>query len=219
MSNRRLEDWKREKTTLEAEAEQVEAAIRRTIKVQSQCEDVNVDDVFKDELIKFADQKRAIKTRLDELERQSQEEVPPKAAIAAVQINTAIFKKAFAKSKNIARKRLLGAVFDSVTLGNCELGLRYWETLASPEAVQYAQNKKSSVGSTEDSPQISKSLNFNGAVHKARGSGPRVTPFRDQRVVYVLLLRLVGATGFEPATFCSRSKRATRLRYAPTGIW
>ena len=28
--------------------------------------------------------------------------------------------------------------------------------------------------------------------------------------------KLVGATGFEPATFCSRSKRATRLRHAPT---
>ena len=28
-------------------------------------------------------------------------------------------------------------------------------------------------------------------------------------------LLLVGATGFEPATPCSRSKCATRLRYAP----
>ena len=27
---------------------------------------------------------------------------------------------------------------------------------------------------------------------------------------------MVGAVGFEPTTFCSRSKRATRLRYAPT---
>ncbi len=26
---------------------------------------------------------------------------------------------------------------------------------------------------------------------------------------------LVGATGFEPATSCSRSRRATELRYAP----
>ena len=26
---------------------------------------------------------------------------------------------------------------------------------------------------------------------------------------------LVGAVGFEPTAFCSRSKRATRLRYAP----
>jgi hypothetical protein len=30
-------------------------------------------------------------------------------------------------------------------------------------------------------------------------------------------LKVVGATGFEPATFCSQSRRATRLRYAPCG--
>ena len=29
---------------------------------------------------------------------------------------------------------------------------------------------------------------------------------------------LVGAEGFGPSTFCSRSKRATRLRYAPTRL-
>ena len=28
---------------------------------------------------------------------------------------------------------------------------------------------------------------------------------------------VVGASGFEPETFCTPSKRATRLRYAPTG--
>jgi hypothetical protein len=28
-------------------------------------------------------------------------------------------------------------------------------------------------------------------------------------------LAMVGATGFEPATFWSRTKRATKLRYAP----
>ena len=30
------------------------------------------------------------------------------------------------------------------------------------------------------------------------------------------LKSLVGAAGFEPATSCSQSKRATKLRYAPT---
>ena len=30
------------------------------------------------------------------------------------------------------------------------------------------------------------------------------------------LRNLVGATGFEPATLCSQSRCATRLRYAPT---
>ena len=30
-------------------------------------------------------------------------------------------------------------------------------------------------------------------------------------------LRMVGASGFEPETFCTPSKRATSLRYAPMG--
>ena len=34
--------------------------------------------------------------------------------------------------------------------------------------------------------------------------------------VHCSFLFLVGAEGFEPSAFCSRSKRATRLRYAPT---
>src|SRR5437763_12414565 len=29
---------------------------------------------------------------------------------------------------------------------------------------------------------------------------------------------MVGAAGFEPATFCSQSRRATRLRYAPAAL-
>ncbi len=31
------------------------------------------------------------------------------------------------------------------------------------------------------------------------------------------LLGLVGAAGLEPATFCSQSRRATKLRHAPIG--
>ncbi len=29
-------------------------------------------------------------------------------------------------------------------------------------------------------------------------------------------MKMVGAVGFEPTTSCTRNKRATRLRYAPT---
>ena len=32
----------------------------------------------------------------------------------------------------------------------------------------------------------------------------------------VIKREMVGARGFEPPTSCSRSRRATRLRYAPT---
>ena len=31
----------------------------------------------------------------------------------------------------------------------------------------------------------------------------------------ILLIKMVGAEGFEPSTFCTPSKRATSLRYAP----
>ncbi len=34
----------------------------------------------------------------------------------------------------------------------------------------------------------------------------------------VQILRLVGAAGFEPATLCSQSRCATKLRYAPSNI-
>ena len=30
-----------------------------------------------------------------------------------------------------------------------------------------------------------------------------------------MILRMVGVTGFEPTTFWSRTKRATKLRYTP----
>jgi hypothetical protein len=33
-----------------------------------------------------------------------------------------------------------------------------------------------------------------------------------------LLKRLVGASGFEPEASCAQGRRATRLRYAPTGL-
>ena len=41
------------------------------------------------------------------------------------------------------------------------------------------------------------------------------TVMRDS---YKLLKKMVGARGFEPRASCSRSRRATKLRYAPTEI-
>ncbi len=49
-----------------------------------------------------------------------------------------------------------------------------------------------------------------GPLAPACGSG------RSSRSPHCSGKRLVGATGFEPATSCSQSRRATRLRYAPT---
>jgi hypothetical protein len=45
-------------------------------------------------------------------------------------------------------------------------------------------------------------------------------PSGSTRLSVLTVFKLVGVTGFEPATSCSRSKRATRLRYTPTfGAW
>ena len=33
-----------------------------------------------------------------------------------------------------------------------------------------------------------------------------------------VMIRMVGAEGFEPPTLCSQSRCATRLRYAPTSV-
>ena len=48
----------------------------------------------------------------------------------------------------------------------------------------------------------------------ARPDWKRKTP----DISYQRISGLVGAEGFEPSAFCSRSKRATRLRYAPTRL-
>ncbi len=41
----------------------------------------------------------------------------------------------------------------------------------------------------------------------------------DEKIKFIARLieeKLVGETGFEPATLCSQSRCATRLRYSPT---
>ena len=40
---------------------------------------------------------------------------------------------------------------------------------------------------------------------------------KDAAVVSTTAAFSVGVTGFEPATYCSRSNRATRLRHTPKG--
>ncbi len=70
--------------------------------------------------------------------------------------------------------------------------------------------------------------NMDGSVdlyiqHAAPGAGDEerrmcvCTRQESRRKCKFTLILLVGATGFEPATLCSQSRCATRLRYAPTG--
>ena len=45
---------------------------------------------------------------------------------------------------------------------------------------------------------------------------PRPTPEYNKALENLMFPRApVGLTGFEPATFCSQSRRATKLRYSP----
>jgi hypothetical protein len=45
-----------------------------------------------------------------------------------------------------------------------------------------------------------------------------VPPLSQPKISHKPLFLLVGAAGFEPATFCSQSRRATKLRYAPPEV-
>ena len=59
----------------------------------------------------------------------------------------------------------------------------------------------------------SRLLDFTGASGGIRTPDPRLR--RPLLYPTELLTRLVGMTGFEPATSCSQSRRATKLRYIP----
>ena len=52
-----------------------------------------------------------------------------------------------------------------------------------------------------------------GAMPVASRRYTQIEPFSVSAV-----FKMVGASGFEPETFCTPSKRATRLRYAPMGL-
>lgn len=45
---------------------------------------------------------------------------------------------------------------------------------------------------------------------------PHLRQKKGHGIIHDPLILLVGATGFEPVTSCSQSRRATRLRYAPS---
>jgi hypothetical protein len=60
-----------------------------------------------------------------------------------------------------------------------------------------------------------------GGPHTSRSL--RETPFvnregETERVAYPNHSEMVGETGFEPATLCSQSRCATRLRHSPTPV-
>ena len=77
------------------------------------------------------------------------------------------------------------------------------------EPAEEAQPARAMVANAEASTAPELRSNSSG---ESEAPGPSRVPERDQGP------RLVGATGFEPATTCTPSKCATRLRYAPARL-
>lgn len=182
ISSRRQKDLSLEKTQLEEAIAKFDSEIKRTIQVQTQCPDPTVDDIFRDQLRSLGDNKKSSKVRLDEVETLLSEDVDPKQARAAIEINVALFKKAYAKSKATIQKRLLGVVFDSITLGNYELNLYYNQSAVSAEAIQHIKKEKPSEYFSEGSSLNSNILHFKKQVRSSRSFGPRPLPAGDEAV-------------------------------------
>ena len=155
--------------------ERVESEIKNTIQLQATLSDVTVDEAFRDILRALADKKKNKKVRLIEIENLISEMIGPDEAKKAIQVNVAVFKKAYAKAQATVKKRLLGMIFESVTLGDCELNLYYRKVISSAEAVQQIKIKGSSEQSSGDSSLNSKSLNFKDYVRSSGDCGPRAT--------------------------------------------
>ena len=46
----------------------------------------------------------------------------------------------------------------------------------------------------------------------------KISIYKKEVLCLSLEMRKLGMTGFEPATFCTQNKRATKLRYIPTFV-
>jgi hypothetical protein len=93
----------------------------------------------------------------------------------------------FAKGNGTIRKRLLGLVFDGLTLGNCELNLYFNETATSAEAVQQIIIQKSSENSSEDSLSKLKILHFKNSVRRNAAFGLAPKGARDRKVFFTII--------------------------------
>lgn len=152
LNDRRRKDLMTERPELEATIARVDAEIKKVIRLQTQCDDPTVDDAFQDQLRALNGEKQNAKVRLQEIESQLSDLVDPKEAREAFKVNASIFLKAFKKANGTIRKRLLGFVFDGLTLGNCELNLFYNPTANSALAAHIIQSNESSEKYSGDSP-------------------------------------------------------------------
>ena len=180
--NTQRADLEREKSTIEASVSEIDREIKSTIQVQTRTADPSIDDVFREQLRELADKKRMETVRLSEIQNRLDDLPDPKAAREAFRINAQAFKKAFAKSNEATRKRLVASVFERISFNKFGLELYLNPHIASAEAVQILQKEKSSELRSEDSSLYSNILIFNQQVRKKKTAGPFALAGWDQAV-------------------------------------
>lgn len=135
--------------------EQLKAAeleIKKTISIQAQCDDVELDEVFKDRLKALADEKRAAKILIGEIENQhASQSVNHKEARNVIEDRIKEFKRGWTKAQPALQKRLLSSIFDVITLDGSGLNLFYYFGSTETMNVHCAENKKPSEDLSEGS--------------------------------------------------------------------
>jgi site-specific DNA recombinase len=104
----------------------VEASIKKSIRLQSDCVDPSLDEIYRDNLKGLADEKRRLKILLDEIESLTNNDIEPKAVRNSIEYNIHEFRRAWKKAKPIIQKRLLAAVFERIELSATGLELHYF---------------------------------------------------------------------------------------------
>lgn len=174
MSKDRKTDLESERSQLLAAIAKLDQDIKKTIQLQTQSADPTIDDVFRDQLRAFADEKRTAKVRLSEVDHQIADLPEPKEARSAIRINVETFKRAYAKAHGAQRKRLLSMIFERITFKDFTLNLYFNPHIVSAEAVEHVKKEKSSEKRSGDSSLSSNVLYLKNKVR--RNSTPGLDP-------------------------------------------
>ena len=134
--------------------------IKKTIEVQTQCDDATVDEAFKDRLRALSDEKKSVKVLLDEIENLKADSINPKAARMAIESRVKEFNRAWVKAKPAIQKRLLSEVFESIVLDHKGLSLNYYLDESVHVDIPNLQSESSEKASG-DLSSLAKILQFN----------------------------------------------------------
>lgn len=146
----RQKDLEAAKTKALEQLRATEQEIKKTIAIQAQCSDVEIDEVFKDRLKALADEKKSTKVLLDEIEnKKANQMVDSKESRNVIENRIKEFKRGWAKATPALQKRLLSSVFDVITLDGTGLNLFYYYGSENSMNELSSQNKKASENYSE----------------------------------------------------------------------